>query len=54
MVFLKLKYEKFYFDDKNIVESIFFLMDKFGVGDEFIYELLMVVDDFFVKFYLIK
>jgi len=28
------------------VESILFLMDKFGVGDEFIHELLMAVDNF--------
>ena len=29
-------------------------MDKFGVGDEFIHELSMAVDDFPVKSYLIK
>lgn len=29
-------------------------MDKFGVGDEFIYKFLMIVEDFFVKLYLIK
>ena len=32
----------------------FFLMDKFGVGDEFVHELSMVVNDFPVKSYLIK
>ena len=31
-----------------------FLMDKFGVGDEFIHELSMAVVDFPVKSYLIK
>ena len=29
-------------------------MDKFGVGDDFIHELSMVVDDFPIKSYLIK
>ena len=42
----KSKYEKLHPDDKNTVESILFLMDKFGVGDEFIHELSMAVDDF--------
>ena len=50
----KSKYEKLHPDDKNTVESILFLMDKFGVGDEFIHELSMAVDDFPVKSYLIK
>ena len=50
----KSKYEKLHLDDKNTVESILFLMDKFGVGDEFIHELSMAVDDFPVKSYLIK
>ena len=48
------KYESLDNDDKTTVESILFLMDKFGVGDEFVHELSMVVNDFPVKSYLIK
>ena len=47
-------YEKLHPDEKNTVRSILFSMDKFGVGDEFIQEFLMTVDDFPVKSYLIK
>ena len=50
----KSNYEKLHPDEKNTVETILFLMDKFGVGDEFIHELSMAVDDFPVKSYLIK
>ena len=46
--------KKLHPNDKNTVESILFLMDKFGVGDEFIHELSMAVVDFPVKSYLIK
>ena len=50
----KSKYETLHPDDKNTVESILFLMDKFGVGDEFVHELSMAVEDFPIKSYLIK
>ena len=50
----KSNYEKLHPDEKNTVETILFLMAKFGVGDEFIHELAMAVDDFPVKSYLIK
>ena len=50
----KSNYEKRHPDEKNTVETILFLMAKFGVGDEFIRELSMAVDDFPVKSYLIK
>lgn len=36
-----------------MVENILYLIDKFGVGDEFIHELSMVVDGM-PKSYLIK
>ena len=34
--------------------KVFFELDKFGVGDEFVHELLMGVDDFPIESYLIK
>ena len=48
------QYEKLSNDDKVTVESILYLMDKFGVGDEFVHELSMSVADFPIKSYLIK
>ena len=50
----KSKCESLSKEDKNTVESIIFLMDKFGVGDEFVHELSIVIEDFPVKSYLIK
>jgi len=50
----KSKYESLSEEYKTTVESILFLMDKFGVSDEFVYELSMVIEDFPVKSYLIK
>ena len=47
------QYAKLSEDDKAKVESILYLIDKFGVGDEFIHELSMTVDGM-PKSYLIK
>ena len=41
-------------DDKVTVESILYLMKKFGVGDEFVHELSMSAAEFSIKSYLIK
>ena len=38
------KYESLSKEDKTTVESILFLMDKFGVSDEFVHELSMAID----------
>ena len=48
------QYGKLSNDDKVTVESILYLMDKFGVGDEFVHELSMSVAEFPIKSYLIK
>ena len=48
------QYDKLSNDDKVTVESIPYLMDKFGVGDEFVHELTMSVAKFPIKSYLIK
>ena len=40
-------------DDKARVESILYLIDKFGVGDEFVHELSMTIDGL-PKSYLFK
>ena len=48
------QYDKLSNDDKVTVESILYLMDKFGVGDEFVHELSMSVAEFPIKSYLIK
>jgi len=53
VAFPKSKYEKLHLHDKNTVESKLFLKDKFGVGDEFIHEQSMAVDDFLVKSYIL-
>lgn len=50
----KSKYESLSKEDKTTVESILFLMDKFGVSDEFVHELSMVIQDFPIKSYLNK
>ena len=50
---LKHKYSKLSEDDKAKVESILYLIDKFGVGDEFVHELSMTTDGF-PKSYLFK
>ena len=50
----KAQYESLSKEDKITVESILFLMDKFGVSDEFVHELSMVIKDFPIKSYLIK
>jgi len=50
----KLRYDKLHPEEKATVESILYLMDKFGVSDNFMHELTMVVEDFPVKSYLIK
>jgi len=47
------QYAKLSEDDKAKVENILYLIDKFGVGDEFIHEMSMVVDGM-PKSYLIK
>ena len=47
------QYAKLSEDDKAKVESILYLIDKFGVGDEFIHEMSMTVDGM-PKSYLIK
>ena len=47
------QYSKLSDDDKAKVESILYLIDKFGVGDEFMHELSMVVDGM-PKSYLFK
>ena len=47
------QYAKLREDDKAKVQSILCLIDKFGVGDEFIHELSMTVDGM-PKSYLIK
>ena len=47
------QYAKLSDDDKARVESILYLIDKFGVGDEFIHELSMIVDGM-PKSYLFK
>ena len=48
-------YEKLHLNNKNTIETILFLMDKFGVGDElFIHKLSIAIDPFPVKSYLIK
>ena len=47
------QYAKLSEDDKAKVESILYLIDKFGVGDEFIHEMSMTVDGI-PKSYLIK
>ena len=47
------QYSKLSDDDKAKVEGILYLIDKFGVGDEFMYELSMVVDGL-PKSYLFK
>ena len=38
------KYESLRKEDKTTAESILFLMDKFGVSDEFVHELSMAID----------
>ena len=48
------QYDKLSNDDKVTVESILYLMDKFGVGDEFVHELSISVAKFPIKSYLIK
>ena len=48
------KYESLSKEDKTTVESVLFLMDKFGVSDEFVHELSMVIKDFPIESYLIK
>lgn len=50
----KSRYDKLHPEEKATVESILYLMDKFGVSDNFMHELTMVVEDFPVKSYLIK
>ena len=47
------QYSKLSDDDKAKVEGILYLIDKFGVGDEFMHELSMVVDGL-PKSYLFK
>ena len=47
------QYSKLSDDDEAKVESILYLIDKFGVGDEFMHELSMVVDGL-PKSYLFK
>ena len=47
------QYAKLSEDDKSRVEGILYLIDKFGVGDEFIHQLSMVVDEM-PKSYLFK
>ena len=47
------QYSKLSDDDKARVESILYLIDKFGVGDEFIHELTMTVEGL-PKSYLFK
>ena len=47
------QYSKLSEDDKAKVESILYLIDKFGVGDEFVHELSMTIDGF-PKSYLFK
>ena len=48
------QYDKLSNDDKVTVESILYLMDKFGVDDEFVRELSVSVAEFPIKSYLIK
>lgn len=48
------QYDKLSQDDKIKIESILFLMDKFAVGDAFVHELCMILDDSMPKSYLIK
>lgn len=40
-------------DNKVRVESIFYLIDNFGVGNEFVYELFMIIEGL-LKFYLFE
>ena len=46
-------YEKLAQDDKNKIEQVLFLMDKFCVGDEVYHELTMYTEDL-PKSYLVK
>ena len=48
------RWDKLSNDDKVTVESTLCLMNKFGVGDEFLHELSMSVAEFSIKSYLIK
>ena len=50
---IETQYSKLSDDDKAKVESILYLIDKFGVGDEFMHKLSMVVDGL-PKSYLFK